>query len=1172
MNAMGELRDEPGSPEALFAEWAARVESGEALDFDEFVREHAAHAEALNQLHDDWKLFAPILGKVVPGLIASDSGIAMPSLTGGPDADDDEPPDELLLRLGVRAPNENIYRFRAVIGRGGGGVVLKVWDTKLNRPLAMKVVLGHGEDRPTGHTPKVDGRTLTRFVDEARIAGQLNHPGIAPVHELGADETGRAFFTMKLVRGEDLSMVFEHVRTGKEGWNQTRALSVLLKVCEAMSYAHDKGVIHRDLKPANVMVGKYGEVYVMDWGLAHVRGREDRHDLRVKPLPESTRSVLETERREQRGETADSPLVTMDGEVVGTPSFMPPEQARGQLDQLGPHSDVYSVGAMLYQLLSGHMPYVSAAARASPRTILAAVLNGPPVPLHELVPRTPGELIAICEKAMSRDWAQRYSNMKALSDDLRSYLERRVVHAYEAGAWAEAKKWVQRNRPLATSIAAALLLALGGLAWFSVVQSKAREAMAAKNTELAAAIQDAQKSQDLSLSNEQLAKSNATRATEQEQLATQKANDVLSLSASKNLEERVARAKRLWPPHPDLIREYENWLAESRALIDGRPADPAHNIKKRPGLEEHKAKLADLRLRATKQSAADVQAERESHPRFEELTRKRAELTWRSRMLRLEPWPSQAEVESRLAQETLPSDARGLNDRAWPFVDPDNLVYGDEVRGLLLAQKAVAAATDAERAWIRESLAWANFRLCRLDEAVAEQGLAFAEAPSDKQSEFKGQITKLGKAVACWRGDGALADRRRERTALLAAVSNLDRVVSERRTWDFENSEDSWWQVQLAILVSDLEALRDPKTGLMGDTLAEPFGWGVMKRYEFAKTIQARSIDGPEARQHWAEAIAAISTSQKYGGLKLTPQLGLLPIGEDPESHLWEFAHLQTGEPAIRGANGELVLAEATGLVLVLIPGGTFWMGAQSTQPTEANYDLKASADEQPVKEVALAPYFLSKDEMTQGQWMRITGSNPSEFGPHNYNTDWNVRHLPADLRHPVEQVSWVDCKETLERLGLVLPTEAQWERAARAETDTPWWTGDDLESLAGAANLSDSYGKNHGNETWSVWEKDFDDGSTVHMAVGSYRANGYGLRDVHGNLYEWCQDGYGSYDLPVRAGDGERRMIGPRNRVFRGGSFLNNAFFARSASRRSDTQEYRVVGLGLRPARAVTP
>src|SRR5439155_16907748 len=124
---------------------------------------------------------------------------------------------------------------------------------------------------------------VRRFFEEARVTARLDHPGIVPVHEVGRDPEGRPYFAMRLVRGRELRRIIELAQANAEGWNQTRALSVIQKVCEAMAYAHDKGVIHRDLKPSNVMVGEFGEVYVMDWGLARIIGSEDTHDLRLRP-------------------------------------------------------------------------------------------------------------------------------------------------------------------------------------------------------------------------------------------------------------------------------------------------------------------------------------------------------------------------------------------------------------------------------------------------------------------------------------------------------------------------------------------------------------------------------------------------------------------------------------------------------------------------------------------------------------------------------------------------------------------------------------------------------------------------------------------------------------------------------------------------------------------------
>jgi formylglycine-generating enzyme required for sulfatase activity len=400
---------------------------------------------------------------------------------------------------------------------------------------------------------------------------------------------------------------------------------------------------------------------------------------------------------------------------------------------------------------------------------------------------------------------------------------------------------------------------------------------------------------------------------------------------------------------------------------------------------------------------------------------------------------------------------------------------------------------------------------------------------------------------------------------LAAEVAGLLAVVNERQMYEFEDPEKEWWNRQLVKLVSDLEALRDPKSGLMNDVLAEPFGWGVAKRYEFAQTIGERSVDGPEAKRLWDEAIAAIKASPKYGGLEILPQLGLLPIGMDPVSQLWEFAHVQTGNPAVRGGDGKLVLTEETGLVFVLIPGGKFWMGAQN-KPGAQNHDPAASNDEGPVHEVELSPYFLSKYEMTQGQWQRIAATNPSYYKPPG--------GLAPSLQHPVEQVSWLMCFELLASLGLSLPREAQWECGARGGTLTPWWTGQELESLRGRVNIADkSFVEAGGSAAQAAEFPDLDDGSIVHCAVGnpSYPGNGFGLHEVAGNVWEWCLDGYDSGFYGKNVGkDPLSPWSGSSARVSRGGSFNNAASVARSANRINYAPEARDSSLGLRPSRAL--
>src|SRR5258705_11736638 len=200
---------------------------------------------------------------------------------------------------------------------------------------------------------------------------------------------------------------------------------------------------------------------------------------------------------------------------------MSPEQAAGKLDEVGPHSDVYAMGAMLYPLLAGHMPYVPIGARLNNYAVWGLVQQGPPTSIAQLSPQTPAELIAICEKAMAREWKRRYGDMSELAADLSAYLEHRVVGAYQTGAWAETRKGGEGNRALAASLAAAVLLLVAGLSASLVFK---------------------------------------VRADEKERISTQRANDVLSLSAIQDLKELEKRGDALWPAVPENVPKYEAWL------------------------------------------------------------------------------------------------------------------------------------------------------------------------------------------------------------------------------------------------------------------------------------------------------------------------------------------------------------------------------------------------------------------------------------------------------------------------------------------------------------------------------------------------------------------------------------------------------------------------------------
>jgi len=402
---------------------------------------------------------------------------------------------------------------------------------------------------------------------------------------------------------------------------------------------------------------------------------------------------------------------------------------------------------------------------------------------------------------------------------------------------------------------------------------------------------------------------------------------------------------------------------------------------------------------------------------------------------------------------------------------------------------------------------------------------------------------------------GRLDEHRSTLAALRKKAFPADGAAGERNRNGpvFEDTETLWWHDALSDLVSGLVALGDKEDGLLKK---------VKDRLAFAATIEKQSID--DHVQAWDAAIASIGNSTEcpcYEGLEIEAQLGFVPIGPDPDTGFWEFAHLQTGEIAERGEDGKIEITDKTGLVFVLIPGGSFHMGSilpSAINPAGSpNVDPESKPQDSPVRKVTLKPFLLSKYEMTQGQWLRFTGENRS-----SYKCGWGQ----VTLTHPVEQVSWDDCAAVLPRLNLRLPSESEWEYAARAGSTSIWWTGNAKESLRGAANLADHHAKTHGgppNWPYAEW---LDDGHAIHAPVGTYRPNAFGLHEVHGNVWEWCQDRYGDYGLAPTDGSPSEFEI-YKLRVLRGGSWDRNELSCRSANRKEDVPEYRSSDRGVRPA-----
>ena len=776
-------------------------------------------------------------------------------------------------------------RFEAgeTIGRGGQGEVIDGHERALDRTVAIKRLLASSN---TGRSPAKPDPQLARFLAEAQVTAQLDHPGIVSVHELGIDETGRAYFTMTRVRGEDLTKVFEKHARADPQWTLLRCVALLQRVCETMAFAHSRGVVHRDLKPANVMVGSFGEVFVMDWGLARV-ARDS--------APEDERSV-----RTLRASPTDASLLdTMPSETLGTVFYLAPEVAGGGAFEAGPAVDVYAVGAMLYELAAGHPALLARERRGDvPRRSPARRSNPRHRPHWNVSPRT-------CPPPWSRSPSARCRAIPSRA--IRTWRRSPTIYARSSRTVSSRRMRAARGRSCVCG-------SEGTASWPPRSPRCSSPCSAASPRSPSSSVAP------------------NTRST--------------SRPTSTRLPYLEERARSLWPEVPAMIPAMEDWMETASRLASRLPL--------------HRERLAEL---------------------------------------------GNAPLEP----------ARAL-----------------------------------------------------------------------------------------------------ERETLRDTVRRLEAFAGPR---------------------GDMEAIES--------------------RMAWARQVRPLTLDKPAAAWDAARAIAS-ETAGPYRGHRLDPQLGLVPLGLDPHSGLLEFALPRSGAVPERGADGALQPTAETSLVFVWIPRGTFAMGAQAQQSDRPGFDPAAMANESPVHTIQLASFFLSKYEMTFGQWLRLTGETPGTSGDSE----------EPDLAAPVTAVSWARCMATLPRYQLSLPSEAQWEYAARAGSVHPFFESEDPQSLIGRVNLADSTvlaaGLGWPQARGMQW---LDDGFVQSAPVGSFAANAFGLHDTLGNVWEWAADRPGSYALDVEPDTGLRKSPATPDRVARGGGYVNNAAFARITIRDSGRSANFDSGYhGLRP------